>query len=405
MGTADKPSSILRCLFAVCCLGAAGWVFLAALHPRSTNNSAAAIQQQPQTDHFNSSRCAPWLAEYEHFHVDNRGAAGAKYLIADAPGNAGVGDHLRAFMYALRVAAGTKRVLLIRWRQAGNLTAFLLPGSRINWTLDGTPAHNVMLNGFAADKDVFQNKRVKAAFRGGGLFTHDPSNKTYLVLQTTLPAAHQCVICPPAAESSAVKQRDYDHVCMFRFLFKASPWLQQKTDEALQQASPQSFIPSSMPDYQAVHLRVGQLHGEAAVVNRVGYGSPMEMLLLSVACGKGQAASAGLSPLAVPIVLLADHTGVRNFAQHGGLAHVVSPAHQALHTMFKKTADAYVLAFVDLNILARAKCVVLSLSGFSNAAWWLSGGNPCMLLLSECYEQCVGNAPALRQNASCPLTT
>jgi hypothetical protein len=180
--------------------------------------AAAVPQQAAAADAFDKSRCPAWLPQYEAWHVANRAAADAKYLIADAPGFVGVGDHLRGFMYALRVAAATNRVLLLRWEHPGNLTDFLVPGSNINWQWEGTPAGKLTatdknLKVSTADKDVFTNNEVGKAFPNSEFFSHGLSNKTFLVLKTNFPAEQKCVICPTVVGKP---HESYDFVCLFR---------------------------------------------------------------------------------------------------------------------------------------------------------------------------------------------
>jgi hypothetical protein len=115
-------------------------------------------------------------------------------------------------MYALRVAAGTNRVLLIHWEHPGNLTDFLVPGSGIDWRWQGTPAVDTRRS--SADADVLGNRDVGKAFPDTKLFAHDPSNKTFLVLKTNYPAEASCEMCPGVEGKPA---EGYDFVCMFRY--------------------------------------------------------------------------------------------------------------------------------------------------------------------------------------------
>lgn len=346
-------------------------------------------------DAFDTSQCPAWLQQYEQWHVKNRAAEGAKYLIADAPGFVGVGDHLRGFMYALRVAAATNRVLLLRWEHPGNLTDFLVPCSSINWTWDGTPAQALLaadknLKTSDEQKDVFMNNDLGKAFPEANFFSHELSNKTFLVLKTNFPAESRCVICPSVLGKPA---ESYDFVCLFRYLFKPSALVQQTTDEYLRTLYP-GYSPNSSSsfDYQAVHLRLGHMRGEESVVNCIsGYVDPLAKFLLSVGCGSGLAAESGIDIKSTPLLLLADHRGVRQFSRHGRLLNVVTPAYDAVHTKMN-SVEAHLLSFVDLNLIARAKCAVLSHSGFSNVGWWMSGGNSCRMMLSECYKVCARNS-------------
>jgi hypothetical protein len=187
---------------------------------------AVAVVPQPAAataapaDGFDKSRCPAWLGQYESWHVANRGAAGARYLIADAVGILGVGDNLRGMMYALRVAAATNRVLLLRWEHPGNLTDFLVPGSSVDWaTWEGTPAVDLLaadrrLKLSTAETDVFKTIGVRAAFPNLTHFSHGLTNKTFLVLKTNFPAESACLMCPPVAGTT--KNQSYDFVCMFR---------------------------------------------------------------------------------------------------------------------------------------------------------------------------------------------
>lgn len=223
-----------------------------------------------------------------------------------------------------------------------------------------------------------------------------------------------------------------------RYLFKPSPLVERKTDEYLHSLYPTHVPSNSSSDrcaaaadcssssnsgssdagllpadsdvgllpgssssgsgggapfaYQAVHLRLGMMQGEDSVVNRIsGYVDPLAKFLLAVSCGGGMAAKAGINVTATPLLLLADHRGVRQFSRHGKLANVVTPAYEAVHTKMN-SVEAHLLSFVDLNLIARAKCAVLSHSGFSNVGWWLSGGNSCRMMLAECYKTCAADS-------------
>jgi hypothetical protein len=330
-------------------------------------------------------------------------------------------------MYALRVAAATKRVLLIRWEHPGNLTDFLLPGSGINWQWQGTPAMNLLttdknLKVSNANKDVMGNNEIGRAFPDGEFFTNDPSNKTFLVLKTNFPAQQKCTSCPSLEGKPA---ECYDYVCLFRYLFVPSPLVEQKTNEQLHALYPnfapiaadgssssssssshsRSIASSSSSsssnssrggsggfEYQAVHLRLGMMRGEESMINRIsGLVDPLSKLLLAVSCGSGQAAEAGINIKDTPMVLLADHKGIRQFSRHGRLANVVTPSYDAVHTKMN-SVESHLQSFVDLNLLARAKCSVLSHSGFSNVGWWMSGGNSCRVMLSECHSKCAADS-------------
>jgi hypothetical protein len=155
-------------------------------------------------------------------------------------------------------------------------------------------------------------------------------------------------------------------------------------------------ISSSSPElaYQAVHLRLGMMRGEETVINRIsGWVDPLSKFLLALSCGNGLAAAHGIDVTSTPLLLLADHRGVRQFSRHRQLVNVVTPAYDAVHTKMN-SLESHLLSFVDLNLIARSKCAVLSHSGFSNVGWWLGGGNSCRMMLSDCYKACQANSTA-----------
>lgn len=236
---------------------------------------------------------------------------------------------------------------------------------------------------------MYRNKDLTEAFPAATFFSHDLTNKTFMVLKTNFPAEQICLTCP-SVEGKPL--HSYDLVCMFQYLFQASEQVQQKTEQYLQLLYPGVDVSrDSGFEYTAVHLRLGQMKGETALVNRIsGWVDPLSKLLLSVSCGRGLAQQGGVDIIQTPLLLLADHKGIRRFSQHGKLSHVVAPSYEAVHTKLN-SVEGHLLSFVDLNLIARAKCVVLSHSGFSMVGWWMSAGNDCRMLLSECYQQCAAN--------------
>lgn len=59
------------------------------------------------------------------------------------------------------------------------------------------------------------------------------------------------------------------------------------------------------------------------------------------------------------------------------------PTHMARLDEQEKTGKAAIATFVDLMLLARASCLIASESGFSEAAWLLGGGRPCIRCLRD----------------------
>jgi hypothetical protein len=79
-----------------------------------------------------------WLFKYENFHASNRNRPGAKYLVHMVEGTSGgLGDRLRGMLFAVRVAAASKRVIIFKWAHPHSITNFFLPAGRIDWQAKG----------------------------------------------------------------------------------------------------------------------------------------------------------------------------------------------------------------------------------------------------------------------------
>jgi hypothetical protein len=290
-------------------------------------------------------------------------------------------------MFSLRVAASTKRVLLLNWHtnvSAANLTTFLVPATDINWTSLGTPLERFSateLNTNTTQTDVMYGQTIKQQIEiVGGM----RSQKQVLVLQSNLRASTPCQHCPDGGDWSGL---DYHHTCMFQFLFKPSELVRKTAKQHLAVMFPGQ--PPASLEYQAVHLRLGHQLGEETTVNRIGHGiRKLDKLLLAILCGLDMAQQSGINTSAIPLLLIADHRNVRRFSQLGMFKHVVTPNYKAVHTGRSNGFEGHLSAFVDLYLLARAKRLLLSHSGFSNAAWWLSGGRSCQQTLEQCHLAC-----------------
>jgi hypothetical protein len=82
--------------------------------------------------------------------------------------------------------------------------------------------------------------------------------------------------------------------------------------------------------------------------------------------------------------MISDNAALRHAAAAGMLAGVVGPPGEAVHSSRGAPGAADLMrTFVELGMLARARCLVISFSGFSNAArWW--GGQTCVVTVDTC---------------------
>jgi hypothetical protein len=99
-----------------------------------------------------------------------------------------------------------------------------------------------------------------------------------------------------------------------------------------------------------------------------------------------------LDPAASPALLVTDSKYLRLLASSGALRHVVAPGGfiDVPHSDFEGHSDEqHMAAFVELGMMARARCLITSESGFSSVArWW--GAQQCSLAAADAVKMAEG---------------
>ena len=139
---------------------------------------------------------------------------------------------------------------------------------------------------------------------------------------------------------------------------------------------------AAAPEYIAMHLRLGGMVGEPAVVMRAHRNdvrlSRLKQLLVGAECAQSLAARYSLEFGGMgqhPFYFATDLNPLREFIQAGFLPYVVA-SDGAAHHIDKDAGiqgENGVRVFVDLLLLARARCVVSSYSGYSHLAVAFAG--------------------------------
>jgi hypothetical protein len=223
------------------------------------------------------------------------------------------------------------------------------------------------------------------------------SDKRFLMLRSNEHPNTTCMGCPDVSTPM-------DSVCVFQYLFQTSDEVQRQADAQLVKlyggtrgeaaaAAAATAAAALGGNYAALHLRLG---GQAGEPEDAGYrfDTPkLTTLMSAVTCGVHLAGTAGISKQATPLLLLTDNNQLRRFVQRGRLAGVATSTFDAVHFGIAKnsTLQERYSVFVDIALLARAKCVMLSPSGFSMTAWFLSGGRSCTLDVRHCVQSCQAN--------------
>ncbi|KAG2450961.1 hypothetical protein HYH02_004233 [Chlamydomonas schloesseri] len=318
---------------------------------------------------------------------------------------AGLGDRLRGIEYLTRMAYAAQRVLLVWQESPVLLEHFLSPGD-IDWRV--TPELGIGLR-----EELVRSKRHYV------LQAPTINDLTKEILEGSfqqLPDRVVTASCNWIAEAEAggpvpdLSQHTPLMGQLARALFRLSPGVEAATDAALAAVG----VAPGQP-YVAAHLRLGGQIGEEFAIQRFSLGQPEEVLDLALGCAAGlveddkrrlrnaAAAAAVLAPTQaaaalaavteseshMPHVLLTDNDELRQRVSAGELPPWVSPELHPLHIRLTKLpsnssnrhddsalVNAHVTSLADFGILVRARCVVLSPSGFSLQAQLL-GNQAC----------------------------
>lgn len=337
------------------------------------------LVSSPATD---SPKCPSWFTEYETFHAAARGKKHTKYLVHEIPSHSigksgGFGDRLRGMLYALRLAAITKRVLLFTWARPVELHHLLVPAGPINWTLDGISEYATAVQQNTTHVLRFMNGAHHPLILSGGV--NNITNR-FLVVQTNQRMNAICPGCPQLPEM------DPSTGCVWQRMFRPAPDVLHQGEQELQR-----LYGRWDPQYAAVHLRLGGFQGEAEHERGKG---PLKNFAAAVRCAHQLLQDNGLSNRA-PLLMITDNQHLRTFLAAGHLPHVVTPSTQAVHIdqalHLDNNVTAHQSTVIDMFLLSRGVCLVTSpgyrhdgLSGFSHHGWLMGGGRPCHIDFRKC---------------------
>lgn len=353
------------------------------------------------------------------WHKNNREDPDARYLVA-APQletRNGLGDRVRGILFAARVAASAQRVLLVTFDLPGepDIVEFLQPSQNINWTLPGTAVRRPALLRGGDDTETHtwgvgardDYVRERASIMRGGY----ESSARVLVLRSNEYPNTTCAGCVPLDSAD-------DAACLFTSLFRASSEVVRRAQAQLDALYPGMSMPAlpgsfggrnavagargraGAVEYTALHLRLGMpgdRHFQTVWQHRGLDAEPLSVMLHAVSCGVALNRRHGVNGSAVPLLLLTDNAELRSFASRGHLRDVVSSSTPVVHLGREGAGgdhaagallEAYYSVFVELLLLAGARCLVLSPSGFSTTAWYLGGGTSCLADVRDCVATC-----------------
>ncbi|KAG2443459.1 hypothetical protein HXX76_001816 [Chlamydomonas incerta] len=328
------------------------------------SDSSSGFELPPCTGELRDPIHGCWLHDYVAWHKANRGKPDAKYLIwiCYGPGGpgasrartanvygdncAGLGDRMRGIQYLTRVAAYTKRVLLVYQESPAPMERFLYP-ALIDWRL--TPDLQI-----DPELDIVKRaKHYRIAAVGRNRLRDDMASGAFhnltarVVTVSTNKPAHtggSGLIPRLSPNGTAVG-------ILARALFRLSPEVEKATDDALLGLGIQPGQP-----YVAAHLRLGGLSGEQFLLGRFSH-TPPQILAAAAACAANltrvyghvrpaaaadaraadaAAAAAAAAGADMPYVLVTDNHELRAAVSEGKLRPWVTPELQPAHFMMSE---------------------------------------------------------------------
>ncbi|KAG2494267.1 hypothetical protein HYH03_007622 [Edaphochlamys debaryana] len=383
-----------------------------------------------------------WLHDYVAWHRSMRGRPDARYLVyvCFKPGGVagaeaternvwkrccGLGDRMRGIQFLTRIAAATKRVLLVWQESPAPLERFLVPGA-IDWRL--TPDL-----GIDPARDLVQGA---THFKVTSKHDQDPNGTELHHFKQAVLQGQLSGRMSPRFVTVSTNAGGNEPVgglvpslglgpglaVLAQALFRLSPEVEEATDGALSGVGVKPGQP-----YVALHLRLGGQIGESDPVKRFS-GAPLEdILAIATTCAQNlittshvtdpagataahwlPAAGAGGLGGALEVapggdvahVLVTDNEALRKSLGGGRLWPWVSPDVQPVHIEVHQAewvpggaspnasaaeealVRAHVASLADFGILVKATCVVYSPSGFSTQAQWLRRHQGCAAMLA-----------------------
>ncbi|GLC34709.1 hypothetical protein PLESTB_001231700 [Pleodorina starrii] len=354
------------------------------------------------------------MDEYRELHKANRGAPGARYLVYSCgPGQnfcAGTGDRVRGMLYMLRVAAVHRMVFLATWANPANLTLFMEP-NEIDWRPDGLP--NDVLSAIGKEHNNFTDDAFRKVITNGEDLGR--WNETVRVhSDTAWPASivdHRIwgtnnlwppegflTLLGPLGGVPADKEQHWLREftwyidissCWWHFAFKPSAVVEARAKANLESAyALQPGVPP--PVFAAWHWRTGGQRGETGIIrqeNKNFFRSRLQQLMASMNCGRALMLQHAVS---APLLLVTDLNAFRKWVHNGAMGPGVTtlPSVAQHVDMGNGEKSAYIDVIADALVLSRAKCLLISQSGFSNTALMMARTEPlCFQHMDVCLRQ------------------
>lgn len=333
--------------------------------------------------------CPAWIEEYDKFHRAFRHHPSSKYLIylcsrGRSDDNVeshqscnGLGDRLKGMMFMTRLAHAANRILIINHTHPVELTEGFLPGG-FDWQVGNLSAPCDNLEFPCMKTDEF-GRNISAIFwsssGGWGPLPEWITDASFVNSSTT--HIYMTAIHPPdyvlpdwVTEFQTNPVQGSHYHCLFGSLFRAS----DQVDALVRDSEKQLWGNQSSSAYLSLHLRM-------SIDDRMMSDSEIHS---SFSCALLLSAENNIQRLFVATdssdlkseIMLGRFPGFVTLDFKPVNVHAMQKSETGHHKMFLETVAEFVM-------LSRSTCLIMSRSGFSEAAQWM-GGQQCWATVHRC---------------------
>jgi len=322
------------------------------------SNVTAQMANPSTASHSSHDSCPEWLSQYIEWHkkiVSNANLVqqtpSLKFESTSA-GDPGLADRMRAILWGLRVAAASNRLFLIHMQHPLPLQSVFEP-NKINWLASKSAPFTQTSASINIDL-ASPSAPANIIYRGG----------SFPLAHASLSSAFPQGYDPKFDISADLQSRDSQ--CLFQALFKPSQKLSSAVDEEVKWL----FDGNVSAEFSAAHLRGGMLTGEEHTIGAETFGDPLNNLLGSLWC---------LRQWQLPQLIVASTRSIRAAARLGFFNHTQGTRLvEAAHTKAPVSSDHHFQSFMEIGVLSRAKCLVITRSGYARIAFWMGGQTNCV---------------------------
>lgn len=336
--------------------------------------------------------CPIWITKYAQFHNETRYSSSSRYLIYictrgrfhdDGPLQQncnGLADRIKGIMFMTRLASATGRILIINHTYPVDLTEGLVP-TTFDWTAGNVSVPCDTLE-FPCERIDSGGRNISATFwSSNGAYGDLPAWMIDGSLKNTSPThVYMTSIHPPdfplpgwaPAFPSHPLQGSHYH-CLFSSLFKASHKVDQMARAFVEEVQSVKLVSE---EYASLHLRMSidervmaqpEIHASFICARLLADEHMIQYVYL--ACDDSKVRTDVINGL---------HPGFVTMGFTPINVHAMDPTDSIHHTVFAETVAEFI-------IMARSKCLIMSRSGYSEAAQWM-GGQACWSTVHQCAE-------------------